>query len=277
MSNTRCVFNAASALRRVFLAPIEHLSTLLLRTPTFSSRLTTIHPTLIQQRTLLKSTSNAVPEQRLPRDEEITDLYLRLKNAEQKLDAPVRTSEILKSINLKTHMLQIIAYSEDGEPPIAKIIDKQEAARQKRLAKKSKNPAAVTKTIEMNWAIERNDLGHRLERIREFLERGNKVEVVLAGKKKGRKATEEEAEGVVGRVREFVEEVSGARESRKMEGKVGVQAVLYFEGRVPKKERKEEEEGEKQEEEGEKLDDEGLKMEEGEKQEDEGVKLEAAN
>ncbi|KAJ8069111.1 hypothetical protein OCU04_002785 [Sclerotinia nivalis] len=275
MSTTRCVFNAASALRRVFLAPIEHPSTSLLRTPTFSSHLTSIHATHTQQRTLLKSTSNAVPEQRLPRDEEITSPYLRLKNAEQKLDPPARTSEILKSINLKTHMLQIIAYSEDGEAPIAKVIDKQEAARQKRLAKKRKNPAAVTKTIEMNWAIERNDLGHRLQRIREFLEKGNKVEVVLAGKRKGRKATGEEAEGLLGSVRGFVEGVSGARESRKMEGVVGVQAVLYFEGRVVRKEGKEESEGEG---EGEKMEDEGEKQEEeAEKIEEESHKIEAAN
>ncbi|CAD6444057.1 87794d47-9877-4d79-86e4-ba28b7328f0a-CDS [Sclerotinia trifoliorum] len=168
MSTSRCVFNAASALRRIFLAPIDHSSTPLLRPSTFSSHLTRIHASHTQQRTLLKSTSCAVPEQRLPRDEEIKDVSVRLKNHEQKLDPPKPTSAILKSINLKTHMLQIIAYSDDGEPPIAKIIDKEEAARQKRLAKKKKNPAAVTKTIEMNWAIGKNDLGHRLQRIRSF-------------------------------------------------------------------------------------------------------------
>ncbi|APA11042.1 hypothetical protein SS1G_03237 [Sclerotinia sclerotiorum 1980 UF-70] len=273
MSTTRCVFNAASALRRVFLAPIDHTSTPLLRPLTFSSHLTRIHASRTQQhRTLLKSTSHIVPEQRLPRDEEIKDLYVRLKNSEQRLDPPKATSEILKSINLKTHMLQIIAYSDDGEPPIAKIIDKGEAARQKRLAKKKKNPATVTKTIEMNWAIGKNDLSHRLQRIREFLEKGNKVEVVLAEKRKGRRASGEEAGEVIGKVREFVEGVEGARESRGMEGTVGTQAVLYFEGRVVGKKGKGEEgegEGEKQDGEDEKQGEEG----EGEKMEEEAENI----
>ncbi|KAB8296203.1 hypothetical protein EYC80_008986 [Monilinia laxa] len=205
MSNPRCVFNAASALRRVFLAPIEHPPTQFTRSPHFSP---------IQRRTVFKATSNVVPEQRLPRDDDILAPFLRLKNAEQKLEPP------------------LITMGEPGEAPIARIIDKKEAHLQKKAQKKGKNPASVVKTIEMNWAIEKNDLGHRLGKIRDFLEKGNKVEVLLAGKKKGRKATMEEAEEVVRRIREFVEEVEGAKEGRKMEGKIGAQAILCFEGRV---------------------------------------------
>ncbi|KAA8568021.1 hypothetical protein EYC84_008445 [Monilinia fructicola] len=222
MSNPRCVFNAASALRGVFLAPIEHPPTQFLRCPHFSP---------IQRRTVFKATSNAVPEQRLPRDDDITAPFLRLKNAEQRLEPPRSTAEILKRVNRKTHMLQIITMGKEGEVPIARIVDKKEAHLQKK-QKKGKNPASVVKTIEMNWAIEKNDLGHRLGKMRDFLEKGNKVEVLLAGRKKGRKATIEEAEEVVRRIREFVEEIEGAKEGRKMEGKIGVQAILCFEGRV---------------------------------------------
>ncbi|TGO21706.1 hypothetical protein BPAE_0204g00010, partial [Botrytis paeoniae] len=242
MTNPRCVFNAASALRRVFLSgfPIEtstsaSASTSLLRnTPIFSFSSSYLQ-TRIQTRSVFKSTSTAVAEQRLPRDTEITAPFLRLKNAEGKLDPPVRTAQILRSIDLKTHMLEVIAFSDEELAPIARIVNKRELFQKKKEVKKSKNPGTVTKTIEMNWAIERNDLGHRLEKMRGFLERGNKVEVILAGKKKGRKASVEEAEGVISRIREFVGGVEGARERVNMEGKVLGMAVLSFEGRVGKK------------------------------------------
>ncbi|TGO65607.1 hypothetical protein BOTNAR_0076g00010 [Botryotinia narcissicola] len=279
MTNPRCVFNAASALRRVFLSgfPIESsastsASTSLLRnTPIFSSPSSSYLQTRIQTRSVFKSTSTAVAEQRLPRDTEITAPFLRLKNAEGKLDAPVRTAQILRGVDRKTHMLEVIAFSDEGLAPIARIVNKRELFQKKKEVKKSKNPGTVTKTIEMNWAIERNDLGHRLEKMRGFLERGNKVEVILAGKKKGRKASVEEAEGVIARIREFVAGVEGARERVKMEGKVLGMAVLSFEGKAGKKG-----EGKREEGNGEKGGGEKVEGESGEGSK-EDIKLEAAN
>ncbi|QSZ37308.1 hypothetical protein DSL72_009402 [Monilinia vaccinii-corymbosi] len=246
MSNPRCVFNAAGlVLRRVFLVPIEHPPTpLLLRSPRFSHPSPFRSNTAPIQRRTFKITTNAVREKRLPRDEEITAPFLRLKKPDQSLDYPRSTARILQSFDRKTHMLQVVAMGEEGEVPIACILDKREAYLQKKAQKKGKKPGSVTKTIEMNWAIEKNDLGHRLEKIRGFLEKGNKVEILLAGKKKGRTATMEEAEEVVRRIREFVGGVEGAREKKAMEGKVGAQAILHFEGKVlaTKKEGGEEEE-----------------------------------
>ncbi|ESZ96542.1 hypothetical protein SBOR_3044 [Sclerotinia borealis F-4128] len=212
MTNTRCVFNAASALSRVFIAPVEHSPSQFLRSPNFCVKsLLKFNATPIQRRTVFKTTSNVVPEKRLPRDEEITAPYLRLKNAEQGLESPRSTADILRTLNLKTHRLQVMTWGEDGEAPIARIIDKKEAHVRKKMVKSMKKPVAVVKTIEMNWAIENNDLGHRLEKMREFLEKGNKVEVLLAGKKKGRKAMVEEAEEVLKRIREFADGIDGGK------------------------------------------------------------------
>lgn len=155
-------------------------------------------------------------------------------------------------------MLEVIAFSDEGLAPIARIVNKRELFQKKKEAKKSKNPGTVTKTIEMNWAIEKNDLGHRLEKMRGFLERGNKVEVILAGKKKGRKASVEEAEAVIVRIREFVAGVEGAKERVKMDGKVLGMAVLSFEGKVVKK-GEGEREREREREEGSKEENEKLK------------------
>jgi translation initiation factor IF-3 len=222
------MFNAATALQRVFVAPIEQSSTKFLRYPTLSP--------LQQHRTIiLKKTSTAVPEDRLPRDNEIRAWSVQVVNAEGKLDEPRSTASILKSLDLKTHTLQTVVAGGPGVVPICKIINKQEAFAAKRAAKKAgKNPGAIIKTVELNWAIDANDLGHRLNRVKEFLQKGNKVEIVLASKKKGKKATQEEAEALIKRVKETVDSVEGAREIKKMEGNILATATLFYEGKVKK-------------------------------------------
>jgi translation initiation factor IF-3 len=131
--------------------------------------------------------------------------------------------------------------SDEGEwvsIPVCKIINVREAyqhAQKQRMQSKEKRNAskvsASIKTLELNWAIDPNDLSHRLERVQEFLEEGRKVEVVLAAKKKGRKASTEECKGVLERIRGVVGNVDGAKEVRDMEGRVGGFAALRFQGK----------------------------------------------
>lgn len=125
--------------------------------------------------------------------------------------------------------------------PVCKIQSKRdiylEQARKTAEAKEKKRLSAITssvKTLELNWAIDANDLGHRLERMREFLEEGRKVEVVLAAKKKGRKASTQECEGVLRRIRAVVDEVDGSREDKAMTGSLGTFTTLAFVGRPVK-------------------------------------------
>lgn len=117
--------------------------------------------------------------------------------------------------------------------PICKILDRKAQREAHRAKPKSKSPALTVKTLELNWAIDGNDLGHRLNKMKEFLEKGNKVEVILAGKRKGRKASLEEAENVLGRIRETIAGVEGARESKAVEGIVLAQVKLFAEGKAP--------------------------------------------
>ena len=103
---------------------------------------------------------------------------------------------------------------------------------EKAKAKSARSSAVTVKTIELNWAIDGNDLSHRLQRIRDFLRKGHRVEVLMAAKRKGRKATEEEARGLVDRIRAAIGECEGARESRPMEGKLLGTATIYAEGKA---------------------------------------------
>lgn len=83
------------------------------------------------------------------------------------------------------------------------------------------------KTLELNWAIDKGDLSHRLEKFRGFLEEGRRVEVCFRGKKRGRKASLEECERVLEQVRGVAEGVEGVRE-KGLEGNVGGVASLEF-------------------------------------------------
>jgi translation initiation factor IF-3 len=117
--------------------------------------------------------------------------------------------------------------------PICKLVSRK-VEKTKQIAKKTEkkvNPSLTLKTVELNWAIDPHDLSHRIERIREFLRKGFRVDVLMAPKRKGRKAEEQEARGVLRKVREVADSVEGAKEWKGMEGKVGGTATVYLEGK----------------------------------------------
>jgi translation initiation factor IF-3 len=123
-------------------------------------------------------------------------------------------------------------YSDEPSYPICKIQSKaalREAERAR--SKKKEIPSSIVKTIELNWAIDPHDLKHRLDRVKDFLSKGWRVDIIMAGKKKGRKATPEEARVLVERVKEAVTEVEGSKEWKAMDGKLGATATIFAEGK----------------------------------------------
>lgn len=239
MQSSKCLFSTATALHRVFIAPIEPSSRRC--TSSIFSVQSAIRPTLKPATSLLlsqhRSVATAAPadkrESRLPRDAEITARSVILVNRDNSLSPPTNTSRVLASLDPSAQSLIQINPAVPGEPPLCKIVDKKKLYDQSKKAKNAKKSAVVSKSIELNWAIEEGDLGHRLKRLREFLEKGFKVEVAIAVKRKGRKATIEEAEALIGKVRGEVKDIQGAREGKKMEGVVGKDVTLHFEGTAP--------------------------------------------
>jgi translation initiation factor IF-3 len=98
--------------------------------------------------------------------------------------------------------------------------------------KKKVNPSRTVKTLELNWAIDGNDLSHRLGKMKGFLAKGFRVEIMLAAKKRGRQATMEEADNLVKNIRDAVSTVEGSKEWKSMDGVVGNQATVYFQGQL---------------------------------------------
>lgn len=171
-------------------------------------------------------------------NEEITARLIQLVNPETNtLDEPVTRYDVLNSLDLKTHRLVQLT---EGKPyPVCKIVSKKEEyaaeKRRKEQQKEIKQAAAKersVKTLELNWAIDGNDLAHRLEKVRTFLEEGRRVEIVLAAKKRGRKASKEECAEVLAKIRTVAEGVRGAKEAKPMEGAVGGFATVVWQGKA---------------------------------------------
>lgn len=177
--------------------------------------------------------------------------------ATNKLLAPQPLRRVLQSLDQRTHRLVCVtpaptdgAYNRVGQPvdedgrvdgrrdewiPTCRVLSKKDMyeadkARAKAKTVAKKNGTDTGKKIELNWAIDANDLGHRLKRLDEFLRDGKKVEVVLAKKKRSRKASPDECQGVVDRILATVKGIEGAKVGKPMEGKIGMVATLFFEG-----------------------------------------------
>ncbi len=120
--------------------------------------------------------------------------------------------------------------------PICKVYDKQ-VMREKEEAKRKAAKASKMeeKQLELSWTIGHHDLGHRLGKLKEFLLKGCRVDIVVGSRRhKGwnrkRDITNEDAEKLLARIRSEVREVEGAKERLAMDGRLCEEAVLHFEG-----------------------------------------------
>lgn len=227
LRGSRCLFNSAVALHRVFVAPIEQSQVVLTHRPS-PPRSATFSPSLLQTRRYASGPDST--ERRLPHDDLIKSWSIRLVNEDGTLGDIRSTQDVLESIDRGIETLVQVSPEQPGVPPVCKIMNKRAI----RDAEKAKAKAARrsggsgTKTLELNWAIDKGDLGHRLDKMKTFLEKGLKVEIVLASKRRGKQATEEEAQVLLGKIKEAVKEVEGAREVKPMEGKLLRTATVYL-------------------------------------------------
>lgn len=240
----RSLISTAEALHRVFWTGTAPRPLLRTRLPHPSQRQQKRHATFTVSSRFVPN--HGAPPGRYAQagpvlDENINARQVHLVSADGKLEPAQPLSSILSSFDRKKYFLVQVSSPDEDEAPVCKILEKRivratEAAK----AKPVRNAQTMMKQLELNWAIGGNDLGHRLNKMEEFLGQGRRVEVVLgvkgvkSVKKKGRVASKKEAEAVVSRIRAKVNEVEGAREWKPAEGAVGAQMTLYFEGKAKK-------------------------------------------
>lgn len=188
---------------------------------------------------------------RAPRDEEIKAFKVHVVHPEtQRLSGPHILTDVLderqkdEKCRPTQYLQQVAPADHEADPPryhpIVKLFDKKlEREREAERRKAGKEKKQQTKQLEVSWTIGDSDLGHRLGRLKEFLEKGWKVELLFGVKRKGwnqkRDPTSEEIVKVLEKIREAVKGIEGAKEWRDMQGKEGAEAVLFFDGKAIKK------------------------------------------
>ncbi|KAL8736043.1 MAG: hypothetical protein Q9166_000605 [cf. Caloplaca sp. 2 TL-2023] len=243
--------SAAEALQRVFLQNWK-LQWILLRKP---------NPLRYQHLSLryrsygpgVKGTTAAAPNDGPIRDEGIRAREVQVVNSDNSLQPPRSLQDSLASIDRQTHFLIQVGEKvhprfadvpgpEEGQKddrpkiPVCKIVDKR-SFRQAEVekAKPKKNAAVLTKEVELNWNIAPHDLDHRMQRMREFLKDGKRVEVVFGKKRKGwtkRKVpTDGQAQEILILIRAHAAQVEGSKEWKGMEGQAGGELKMFFEAK----------------------------------------------
>lgn len=181
-------------------------------------------------------------------DNAITAPRVNFVDADGKFFQDVATLDALNSFNKVTHHLVQVTPGKVDEfgvpdpssPPVCRVVSKMDlrAQHEKKVEVARKQAKGVTgppqKNLELNWAIGGGDLKHRLNKLQEFLLEGRRVEVLLGPKKRGRKATPEEAESVYKAVMGAVDECKGAKEVKR-EGTLGAVLTVVFEGKKVEK------------------------------------------
>lgn len=240
MRHSRNLVTTAEALQRVFLSFVDFSSNL--RHPRLRSQpVTNFHQhrsiAIINGpavRTAQSFGPKSVREGPL-RDEGICSHDIRVVNPDGSIRDPEPLHQVLDAIDRKKYFVVQVSPSESLGYPVCKIFDKLEFRETERAKSKPvRNAQATTKQLELGWAIGSNDLEHRMKKMKQFLEEGRRVEVVVAAKKKGRRTSIEEAEAVLKKIRSTIDQIEGAKEWREVLGTVGASVTLYIEGKAKK-------------------------------------------
>ncbi|WVF69867.1 hypothetical protein IAT40_004648 [Kwoniella sp. CBS 6097] len=94
---------------------------------------------------------------------------------------------VLATYDQSTHTLVLV--SVDKEVPIVKLVDKIEERRKEReseeKAKLKKKMAMEEKEVQVSWQSAQGDIKHKLDLAKSLLEKGDRVQVVFANRKRG--------------------------------------------------------------------------------------------
>ncbi|WVR04507.1 hypothetical protein IAU60_001511 [Kwoniella sp. DSM 27419] len=99
---------------------------------------------------------------------------------------------ILSTYDTATHTLVLV--NVDRETPIVKLVDKVEERKKEReaeeKAKVKKRMAMEEKEVQVSWQSAKGDLDHKLGLAKSLLEKGDRVQVVFANRKRGEAVAE---------------------------------------------------------------------------------------
>ncbi|OWZ44644.1 hypothetical protein C356_03253 [Cryptococcus neoformans c45] len=131
------------------------------------------------------------------RDSSIPHSVVRLIGPEG-LHPPQRLSSILSTYSTSTHTLTLVS------------VDAEERDREKEKEEKSKVKRKISmeeKEVQVSWQSAKGDLGHKLEMAKGILEKGDRVQVVFANRRRAEPVNERQKEEIVAMFEGTLEEV----------------------------------------------------------------------
>ncbi|KAJ6261879.1 hypothetical protein Dda_2678 [Drechslerella dactyloides] len=173
---------------------------------------------------------------RFPYDEEITAHTASYVDETGKLVGKFPVSQILRSYDHnKYHLIQLanadtLPDTAEGhvvrlfpkEALLARIAEERETA----VRRKKKSPRDIVKEVQIAWGIDLHDLRHRLGKTAQLLEKGNRVEIMIAKKKGQQPVPPERLAEVMAVVEDFLY-YNGGDAVRKRDGEVGGQLRMF--------------------------------------------------
>lgn len=117
-------------------------------------------------------------------DDKIPYRIVRVVNPDTgKLDPPTRLTDVLASVDSKTWRVELV--TEDPEP-IVRVVDRRESYEKWKEQKKAFRKgvkAGEQKEIQITWGVDAGDLKHKIMKARAELEKGCRVDIVIAPKR----------------------------------------------------------------------------------------------
>ncbi|KAF3910793.1 hypothetical protein ABW20_dc0102451 [Dactylellina cionopaga] len=174
---------------------------------------------------------------RFPYDDEITALNPSFIDETSKLVGIFPIEQILRSYDReKYHLVHIHSpdsLSAESEGHIVRLFPKSllleriEADRAEVIKnkKKKKSGRDTVKEVQISWGIDPHDLSHHLKKVGKFLEKGNKVEITIAKKKRQPKVSPEKLNEMMAIIDEFLY-YNGGELSKGKQGELGVQLKM---------------------------------------------------
>lgn len=202
---------------------------------------TPLRPYLLSTSPSYTRSASIKPYER-PRNEQIIKANYFTGNfvdADSVFHGLVHIPQLLASIDRRKYALVLLSPGDEANPPLIKqfTLEALEAQtpqqltpaqlREQQKLERKRNPPVITKEFQVTWAIDPHDLGIKLKRMGEMLEKGYRVQVVIAGKRGMTKVTREQAESVVMEV-ERIAEARQATEYKKRDGEIGTQLTIFF-------------------------------------------------
>ena len=170
-------------------------------------------------------------QQRASRDEEIQPDTIRVVSDESGISAPQSLRRFLASMDRTQYFLVQVSPEGSEEMPVCRMM-KREAVfkREREKAKPAKTAEQQTKEIELGWKMADGDLNHKMTKLEEFLQKGKKVEITIAPKRKREIITPQEAQDFLERVRARLDTIEGGpRETKPLQGELGKLVTLFVE------------------------------------------------